>query len=305
MRKLAVVVFVVAVLSMAALLAQEGEQEKPSEPGRIMIARRWFLVEYPCGDLKLKAWLFIPRGAENAPTAAVLRIPAGGNLFKPAVLGLGTVPEIEPYVTASFVTMVMSFRGTLDNPGRFDTSRGGLDDVLAALEFLKEQPEVDPKNVFIAGHSSAASLALRAAQSSTIPRAAAAFSPAADYSEFYKDRLAEVSEETRKYIADSSPLTHAAETKCPVLLTHGTVDDVVAVSQSERMASELKKAGKTCEFIKIPQGDHYFSMLKAGVPISVFWFSEMQRHGKKTRLFDQFRDNLLKNLENSMEPKGK
>jgi dipeptidyl aminopeptidase/acylaminoacyl peptidase len=305
MKKLLAILLLLVPLSIISLYAQEEVEKKSAQRERIMIARRWFLVEFPCGNLKLKAWLFIPRGTENKPSPAVLRIPAGGNLFKPAVLGMGTIPEIEPYVSAGYVTLVMTFRGTLDNKGNFNRSRGGLDDVLAALEFLKKQPEVDQKNIFVAGHSSAATLALRLAQCSDIPRAVAAFSPVTDYSDFFKKRLDDISDESRKFITDSSPVTHAAKTGCPVLLTHGNVDRVVPFSHSERMAEKLKEAKKQCEFVTIPLGDHYFSMLKAAVPLSLCWFSEISEHGKSTKLFDNFRDNLMKKFARSMEPDRK
>ena len=303
MKKILLFVVVLSILSIATLLAQEEAKNEPLGPGRVMIGRRWLLVHFPCGELKLKAWLFIPRGAENKPTAAVLRIPAGGNLFKPAVLGLGAVPEVEPYVEAGYVTMVMSFRGTLDNRGNFNRSRGGLDDVLAALDFLKKQPEVDPKSIFLAGHSSAASLVLRVAQVSDVPRAVAVFAPASDWTEFFKNRLEKVSDETRRFLEDSSALTHAGETKCPVLLTHGTADRIVPVSQSERLARRLKDAKKVYEFVAIPDGDHYYAMLRAGIPLSLAYFSEIQKHGKTTELYDAFRDNLLKKMVESMKPR--
>jgi dipeptidyl aminopeptidase/acylaminoacyl peptidase len=201
--------------------------------------------------------------------------------------------------------MVMSFRGTLDNPGNFDKSRSGLDDVLAALEYLKAQPETDAGNIFIAGHSSAASLALRAAQVSNIPRAVAAFSPATDWCALFEKQLKDVSDETRKFLEDSSPLTHAAQTKCPVLLTHGTADKVIPQAQSESFAAKLREAGKQLDYVSISYGDHYYSMLKTGIPLSLFWFSEIQKHGKSTELFGQFRDNLLKELSESAEPREK
>ncbi len=305
MRKLLTLFFVLTVLSLASLFAQEADKKQGEGPGRVVVGRRWFLVQFPSGTRKLIAWLFVPRGSEKSPAAAVLRIPAGGNLFKPAVLGLGTVPEVEPYVSAGYVTMVMSFRGTLDNGGDFSRSRGGLDDVLAAAEFLKKQPEVDPKNIFVAGHSSAASLTLRLAQVSDIPRAVAAFSPVVDWTERYSKRLKDVSDETRKFLTESSSLTHAGETKCPVLLTHGTADRMVPLSQSESLAAKLRELKKPCEFVTIPEGDHYYSMLRAGIPLSVAYFSEIREHGKTTKLFEQFRENLLKKLAETMEPKQK
>ena len=120
MKKIFYIFIVLAAVSTVALLAQDDKQDNGQKVGgRIIIGRRWLLVEFPCGNIKLKGWLFIPPGAENTPTPAVLRMPAGGNLFKPAVLGLGAIPEIEHFVTAGYVTLVMSFRETLDNPGNF------------------------------------------------------------------------------------------------------------------------------------------------------------------------------------------
>jgi dipeptidyl aminopeptidase/acylaminoacyl peptidase len=302
-KKLVFLLFILVGLSLATLFAQEEAGKKTELPERVIIGKRWLLVQYPVGNLKLKAWLFIPRGAETSPTPAILRIPAGGNLFKPAALGLGTIPEIEPYVTAGYVTMVMSFRGTMDGRGNFSKSRGGLDDVLGALEYLKKQPEVDRKNIFVAGHSSAASLALRVSQVSEIPRAVAAFSPVTDWSEFFKKRMENVSDETRKFVTDASPLMHADKTKCPVLLTHGTADTIAPESHSKRMNEELKKAEKSCEFVSIPDGDHYFSMLKVSIPLSLAFFSEIREKGKITDLYKKFRDNLLKKFSRPFEPK--
>ena len=305
MKKLLPVLFILCAVSLTGLFAQEEGKAPEAQAVREVVGRRWLLVEFPSGKLTLRAWLFTPRGSENTPTAAVLRLPAGGNLFRPAVLGLGTVPEVEPYVTAGYVTMVMSFRGTLDNGGSFNESHGGLDDVLAALEFLKKQPEVDPKNIFVAGHSSAASLTLRLAQVSEVPRAVAAFSGVTDWTEGYKDKLESVSEETKKFLTESSPITNAGETKCPVLLTHGTGDRMVPYSHGEAMAAKLKELKKPHEFVSIPQGDHYYSMLRAGIPLSLAYFSEIREHGKASKLFYEFRDNLLKKLAGSMEPKEK
>jgi dipeptidyl aminopeptidase/acylaminoacyl peptidase len=316
MTKLLAVSAILIVILLATLFAQEkkedgaagsGQGDKKeafTEKDRVIIGRRWLRVEIPCGELKLKAWLLVPPGSDTQKTPAVLRIPAGGSLFTPAILGLGTVPEIEPYFTAGYVTLVMSFRDTLANGGKFSESKGGLEDVLAALEYLRKLPEVDPKNIYVAGHSSAASLALRVAQVSDVPRAVAAFSPVTDWTEFFKERMENLSEESRKYLEDASAVNHVGQTKCPVLLTHGTKDTIAPISHSEVMAGKLKELEKPCEFVRIPEGDHYFSMLKVGIPLSLAFFSEMREHGKTTELYTQFRDNLLKKYEESLKAGG-
>ena len=309
MKKLLAIATVLSIVMLATLFAQEKKVEAPSDPNdektsgeeRIIVGRRWLRVEFPCGKLKLKAWLFVPPGSGKARTPAVLRIPAGGSLFKPAVLGLGTVPEVEPYFTAGYVTLVMSFRSTLANGGKFSESKGGLEDVLAALEYLRKLAEVDTKNIFVAGHSSAASLALRVSQISDIPRAVAAFSPVTDWTDFFKEKVKDLSEESRKYLKEASAISHAGSTKCPVLLTHGTRDTIAPLSHSEAMVKKLKEEKKYYEFAKIPEGDHYYSMLKVGIPLSLAFFSEIREHGKTTDLYKQFQDNLLKKYRESIK----
>ena len=80
---------------------------------------------------------------------------------------------------------------------------------------------------------------------------------------------------------------------------------MVPYSQSESLAAKLKALKKPHEFVTIPQGDHYYSMHRVGIPISLAYFSEIREHGKVTKLFEEFRDNLLKKLAGTMEPKEK
>jgi dipeptidyl aminopeptidase/acylaminoacyl peptidase len=45
----------------------------------------------------------------------------------------------------------------------------------------------------------------------------------------------------------------------PLLLVHGAKDLRVDVDQSRSLASKLKSAGKTVQYIEQPEGDHFFS----------------------------------------------
>jgi alpha-beta hydrolase superfamily lysophospholipase len=55
------------------------------------------------------------------------------------------------------------------------------------------------------------------------------------------------------------PANHAAEFTIPVLLMHGDRDVVVPVSESRRMASRLREAGKPHRYVEQRGGDHHFS----------------------------------------------
>jgi dipeptidyl aminopeptidase/acylaminoacyl peptidase len=56
-----------------------------------------------------------------------------------------------------------------------------------------------------------------------------------------------------------SPLNAVARIKAPLLLIHGREDITVDVSQSDSMASRMRGAGKTVEYVSLPKADHYFT----------------------------------------------
>ncbi len=56
-----------------------------------------------------------------------------------------------------------------------------------------------------------------------------------------------------------SPINAVDRIKAPLLLVHGKMDVTVDHSQSVSMASKLKSAGKTYEFVSLPKADHYFT----------------------------------------------
>ncbi|MDV6329881.1 S9 family peptidase [Asticcacaulis sp. 201] len=60
-----------------------------------------------------------------------------------------------------------------------------------------------------------------------------------------------------KFYNDISPARQADKAYCPILLVHGTDDTVVPISQSRKMESALKAAGKPVEFVTYKGQDHW------------------------------------------------
>lgn len=81
---------------------------------------------------------------------------------------------------AGVVMMFPSLRGGNKNPGEREGFLGEVDDVIAAVQFLRKQPHVDPDRVYLGGHSTGGTLALLAAASSCQCRAVFAFGPVGD-----------------------------------------------------------------------------------------------------------------------------
>jgi dipeptidyl aminopeptidase/acylaminoacyl peptidase len=58
-------------------------------------------------------------------------------------------------------------------------------------------------------------------------------------------------------IASESPTTHAAGIQVPVLLLHGTKDDIVDISQSRAMNDALKHASKSVQYVELKDAGHH------------------------------------------------
>jgi poly(3-hydroxybutyrate) depolymerase len=68
-----------------------------------------------------------------------------------------------------------ALRGGNDNPGTEETFLGEVDDVIAAADYLARQKSVDPRRIYLGGHSTGGALALLVAESTDRFRAVFAF----------------------------------------------------------------------------------------------------------------------------------
>jgi acetyl esterase/lipase len=81
---------------------------------------------------------------------------------------------------AGIVLMFPSLRGGNDNPGTKEGFLGEVDDVLAAADHLAKQDFVDPKRIYLGGHSTGGTLVLLVAECSDRFRAVFSFGPVDD-----------------------------------------------------------------------------------------------------------------------------
>jgi dipeptidyl aminopeptidase/acylaminoacyl peptidase len=56
----------------------------------------------------------------------------------------------------------------------------------------------------------------------------------------------------------ASPVTHASAGAPPILLLHGTADDLVPAAQSVRLAEALARAGARVELELVPGATHFW-----------------------------------------------
>jgi len=137
------------------------------------------VVQYGSEVGKLAAYL-TPPPPDGARHPAIIWIHGGecntiGNLWHSAP------PENDQtaaaYREAGIVMMYPSLRGGNENPGFEEGFYGEADDVVAAEEYLARQPYVDPRRIYLGGHSTGGTLALLVAECSDRFRATFCFGP--------------------------------------------------------------------------------------------------------------------------------
>jgi acetyl esterase/lipase len=156
-----------------------GDRDPVPEPP----TKAFRLVRYDAPPGKLAAYLTADPG-DGKKRPAIVWITGGDcNSIDDGVCQDGP-PENDQsasqYRKAGVVMLFPSLRGGNDNPGARESFLGEVDDVIAAGEFLRKQPYVDPDRVYLGGHSTGGTLALLTAESTDRFRAVFSFGPAAD-----------------------------------------------------------------------------------------------------------------------------
>lgn len=233
----------VLVLSMSAL-----SQSTPS-----MVPQT---IEFPSGKLRLKGYLWKPAG--TGPFPAVLFNHGSGGADADHTAGMPITQAantLAPFFVKHGYAFLYPFRRghgpsasqapfMQDVLGQEEQSRGKegrqhlqfvllttdqLDDVVAALAFLKTVPGIDPHRIALAGHSFGGQLTLLAAEHDKTVRAAVTFAAAAGS----WDRSPELRERLIRAIRN----TNAA-----IMLTHAENDfDTTA---GNALAAELERLHK-------------------------------------------------------------
>lgn len=233
----------------------------------------------------------------------------------------GDRPEHLPYVKAGFAVVSFELDGPLDNrrnPSnrelrqaylKFSAAKAGLVNARNAIEFvLHRVPEVDPDRIYVAGHSSAANLALLLAEHEPRIRACVAYAPAVDALAHWRDAADELSDllpGSTEFLKRSSPITHAKHLDCPLLLFYARDDSPATIEGCNRLANELRRLGNDVTLVTVPSGGHYHSMIDEGIPRGIEWLSsQAQAAAPPTEAFDETagRDDPLSELLGEFRP---
>jgi len=217
-------------------------------------------IEYPSGDLMLKAWV------SNDPDPGKGKKPAVLFLHNGFAFGLDDWQMAQPFRDAGFVVMIPMLRGENGLPGTFSLFYDEVEDVLAAANALEKLPYVDGKHIYLAGHSNGGTLTLLTALTSSRFRAAASFSGSPDQTNwnvvrsnlgrFAGDQNAPIpfDEQDQKEFQVRSALAYPESFKCPIRLYFGSQETYFKAT-NQKLAELAKKKKLDVEAVEVP-GDH-------------------------------------------------
>lgn len=232
---------------------------------------------------------------KEATRACVLLAPAGTNLLRGNDVDQGDYHEESlPYLKAGMAVVLYSIDGpwTVRKPkGRemrlayeaFKDACAGVVNARNALDFvLQKIPQVDPKRIYSAGHSSAATLSLLFAEHEERLAGCLAYAPTTDVEENFAELLAVKDIEIgykglRRFVLQSSPLSHLRNLKCPTFLFHPQDDQNVPLNESVSFATigNMLSAGPI--EISFAPGSHYQGMIDHGIPRGIIWLRTLER----------------------------
>jgi dienelactone hydrolase len=228
-------------------------------------------LNFPSGGLHLRAWLSSP-SAKNKKYPAVLFLH-GGFCFDESDWN-----EIRAFRDAGFVVMLPNRRGENRQPGDFTMFYDEVDDVIGAAEYLRQQPYIDDKRIYVAGASTGGTLTMLAALTYPHFRAAASFSGSPDAVGYTRHAVAigngkdiPFDYQDAKELQLRSARVYAASFKCPVRLYYGTEETHFALS-TQPTAHLAKQHGLDVQAIAVEGG--HTSAEAAEIEMAITFFRE-------------------------------
>lgn len=206
-----------------AFTTQLTRNVRADEPLENPPARVFRTVQYDSPVGKLAAYL-TPNPGDGKKHPAIVWITGGdcntiGDVWSPR--DPNNDQAASQYRQAGIVMMFPSLRGGNTNPGFNETFFGEVDDVIAAAEFLAKQDYVDPKRIYLGGHSTGGTLVLLVAECSDRYRAVFSFGPVADITNYPPQYAPSVNTANQREVELRSPGQWLHSIRSPTFVFEG------------------------------------------------------------------------------------
>ncbi len=236
--------------------------------------------------------VYLPAGVHQKNSLpCVLVPPAGTPLMTGSTIDTDPAnPEHIPYVQAGYAVITFTLDGATSDPDpasleEFSTAYQQFRDAAAGMmnarfAFLFAQRKlsmVDPNRIYIAGHSSAATLSLLYASHEPKLAGCIAYAPTPNVEAHLADVVRQFDQAVfpglKEFSRRSSPITHATLIRCPLFVYHATGDTVTDFRETKAYCNQLGAMGKDITFVEGTGDDHYQTMISEGIPAALEWLS--------------------------------
>ena len=256
----------------------------PDDPGE------FYRTELLGGDIvSRKIWIYKPFAAKTKPVRCVVMAPAGSHLFDGMNLAEGDAQEHTYYFAGGYAVIACEVDGAIpdgqENDDKavvagakaFVAAKAGIRNVQAAIDVAESLPWIDKKHIYVAGHSSAATLALQAAAFDSRVAGCIALAPEVNVPRFVQGAGAierAGAPGLQATLAALSPHNNIARLTKPVFLSVASDDDVVRPADVKGFAETLQKTNPATTFLPVASGGHFDGMMKEGRAGALEWLNK-------------------------------
>lgn len=218
---------------------------------------------YVSDGLTVGAYLYHAR--EPGPKLAPVIVFNRGSFTRPNGFAGEMLVMAHRFAQAGFIVVAPHYRGSNGWAGRDELGGAELHDLMNLPREIARLRGADASRLFLAGESRGGAMVYMALRDGFPARAAAVWGAFTDLAElaaggpqakFFNVIWPEYENNRDELYRTRSALRWVDKIDAPVLIMHGSADDDIPLSQSQRMDAELTRLGKAHEFIVFDAQKH-------------------------------------------------
>lgn len=223
-------------------------------------------IIYKSDDLEVTGISCFPTQTENEKHP-ILIYNRGGNREYGSLTVLSVMRSMLPFAREGYLVYASNYRGNDGGEGEDEFGGGDVNDVFNLLEIAKNNPAWDRKNIFILGHSRGGMMTYMMLRKNKTITAAISIAGVADLEKagiarpemiekVYRQTIPDYDKNPKQALLSRSAIYWADEIETPILLLHGTADEAVDLSNSQKLAEKLSEYNKRHELVIYENGNH-------------------------------------------------